>query len=100
MMRNTIEWVREGVAVVELTGKLAGATAGRTEKLLVERAVGARHLVLDLSAVGYLSSTGLRVLLAAGERLRAARGRLILCAAPAYIKDVLDLSGFSSVFPV
>jgi anti-anti-sigma factor len=96
-MHNTIEWVLADVAVVELKGKLDTRSAERMEQILMERAAGARQLVLDLSAVSYINAAGLRVLLAAAHRLR---GRLILCEVPPYLKEVLDISAFSLVFPV
>lgn len=89
-----------GIVVVELKGKIDTATAERTERMLIERAAGARQLVLDLSAVGYLNSAGIRVIVGAGSRMQAMGGRLLLCAVPSYIKEVLDVAGVSSVFPI
>jgi anti-anti-sigma factor len=93
-------WELGDVVVVDLKGKLDPRTEERTQQLLLERAAGARNMVLDLSAVGYVSSAGLRVLLTAAQRVREAGGRLSLCAVPSYIKQVLDLAGFSSMFPI
>jgi len=99
-MRKTLELLVYGIVVVELKGKLDTGTAETTERLLLERTTGARQMVLDLSAVDYVSSAGLRVLLVVAKRLRAVGGRLILCAVQSQVKEVLDISGLSSVFPV
>jgi anti-anti-sigma factor len=99
-MAKTIERRIDGIVVVELKGKIDTATAAATERLLYEHSAGARQLVVDLSAVGYLNSAGLRVLVGAGRELQAVGGRLILCAVPSYIKEVLDIAGLSSLFPV
>lgn len=99
-MTKTVERRLYGIEVVELKGKIDAATAERTERMLADRAAGARHLVLDLSAVGYLNSAGIRVLVATGCRMLAMGGRMTLCAVPSYIKEVLDIAGVSAVFPI
>jgi anti-anti-sigma factor len=77
-----------------------GSAAAATQRLLYEQSAGARQLVIDLSAVGYVNSAGLRVLLDAGQRHQSVGGRMILCAVPSYIKEVLDMAGLTSLFPV
>jgi anti-anti-sigma factor len=99
-MGQTIERRLYGIVVVELKGKIDGATAAATERMLLGRAAGARQLVLDLSAVSYLNSAGLRVLFGAGNRVREAGGRMLLCAVPSYIREVLDIAGASAVYPI
>lgn len=49
---------------------------------------GATHVVLDLSAVSYLSSSGLRPLLALSRQVRAREGRLVLCGLSADVQGV------------
>jgi anti-anti-sigma factor len=99
-MAKTIEHRLYGLVVVELKGKIDQATAEATERLLAEGAAGARHLVVDLSAVSYLNSAGLRLLVGAGSQLRTVGGQMFLCAVPSYIKEVLDVAGISSLYPV
>jgi anti-anti-sigma factor len=98
-MAKTIERRLGGIVVVELQGKIDSNTAAATAQLLYERSAGARQLVIDLSAVGYLNSAGLRVLVGAGRELGAVGGQISLCAVPSYIKEVLDIAGLSSLFP-
>jgi anti-anti-sigma factor len=99
-MAKTIVRRLTGIILVELKGKIDTATAEATERLLFTETAGARHLVIDLSAVGYINSAGLRVLLGAGGRMRSVGGQLILCAVPSYVKEVLDVAGLSSLFPI
>ena len=61
---------------------------------------GVERIVIDLAALEYISSPGLRGILAAGEKIRASGGTLVLCAPHGIVKNVLDLSGFTSLFPV
>ncbi len=99
-MAKTIEHRIYGLVVVELKGKIDQATAEATERLLKESSAGARHLVVDLSAVSYLNSAGLRLLVGAGNQLREVDGQMFLCAVPSYIKEVLDVACISSLYPV
>jgi anti-anti-sigma factor len=99
-MAKTIVRRLGGIILVELKGKIDTANAEATEQLLFAETAGARQLVIDLSAVGYINSAGLRVLLGAGSHMRSVGGRLILCAVPSYIKEVLDVAGLSSMFPI
>jgi anti-anti-sigma factor len=99
-MAKTLELRLDGIVVVELKGKIDTATAAANERLLFERSAGVHQLVIDLSAVGYLNGAGLRVLLDAGRRQQSFGGRLIFCAVPSYIREVLDIAGLTSLFPV
>ena len=99
-MAKTIQRRIDGIVFVELKGKIDAATAAATETLLFDHTAGARQLVVDLSAVGYINSAGLRVLVAAGQRMHAVGGRLIICAVPSYVKEVLDIAGLSLLFPI
>jgi anti-anti-sigma factor len=99
-MAKTIVRRLGGIILVELKGKIDTASAQATEEMLFDETAGARQLVIDLSAVGYINSAGLRVILGAGSRMQSVGGRLILCAVPSYIKEVLDIAGLSALFPI
>ena len=62
---------RVPVTVVHVAGDTDSASAGEFEKKVMEVIdAGARHLVLDLSKVPYMSSAGLRALQSIFDRLR------------------------------
>jgi anti-sigma B factor antagonist len=89
------------VVVLGLTGRLDANTAGALEeKMLSLIDGGAQRLVVDARDLDYISSAGLRVLLVAAKRLRAVHGTVALAALKAHIKEVFDVAGFSSVFPI
>ncbi len=82
-------------------GRLDSATSGDLESLLVERLEnGCTVVVLDFSDLDYISSAGLRVVLMVGKRLRAAGGRLTLASLRESVRDLFEMSGFLSLFPV
>ena len=48
----------------------------------------------------YVSSAGLRVFLLMAKRLRAAGGKLALAEPAPGVREVLDISGFSTIFTI
>ena len=75
------------------TDKVAGVLAGYIDR-------GERRLVLDLSAVDYVSSVGLKALMLAAKRLAPLGGRIVLCAPQAQVRQLLDIAGFTSMFSI
>ena len=92
---------REGIAIVAPSGRIDTTTSGALEDA-VRRVVdtGARRLVVDLSAVEYISSAGLRVFLVLAKRLRDLQGRLVLCGMTEPVRQVFQLAGFMPLFRV
>lgn len=60
----------------------------------------ARHFVLDLSKVGYISSAGLRVFLSLAKKLEGGVGSLRIAGLNPQIKQVFDISGFTKLFSI
>jgi anti-sigma B factor antagonist len=54
---------------------------------------GAKVVVLDLSGASFLDSSGLRVIVRAGERLREHDGQLIIEGASGAVSRVLEVTG-------
>lgn len=82
-------------------GELDIATAPRLESELT-RAVsaGATHVVVDLSQVGFVDSTGLRMFLALNERAAAEGWTLTLTALSESVRAVLEITGSSGALPL
>ena len=59
-----------------------------------------QKLLINMSAVQYLSSAGLCALLNLGKIATAKQGRLFLCSPSAQVKQILKLSGFDKIFAV
>ena len=88
------------VAVIALSGRvtindqpglLKEAVAGSLER-------GARHVLLDLSGVGYIDSTRLGELIAAHVTVTRQGGHLRLVATPDRVAELLHLAGLDGVF--
>jgi len=89
------------VRVLALSGRLDTETSADLELALQDlQAAGAVHFVIDLGDIGYVSSAGLRVLLALAKQLDGGRGSLKLCALNEAVGQVFDVAGFSRMFAI
>jgi anti-anti-sigma factor len=87
--------------VLALSGKLDATTAKTFEKkLLREIESGERRFVINLAQLDYISSAGLRVFLLAAKRLNSANGKILLSSLQDSVREVFDITGFSSVFSI
>ena len=88
-------------AVVTVIGEIDLGTASE----LSDAAVGAMrevgpNLVLDLSGVTFMDSTGLKVLLAVHKRAELSGGRLVLAGATRSVDRIVKITGFDQTFVV
>ena len=61
---------------------------------------GTRKILLDFSAVSYISSGGLRVLLATAKKMKNPGDRYGLCCLSADVHKIIRLAGFTSIFSI
>lgn len=92
----------EGEAIVaSVSGRLDAGSSAQFDKNLADMiAEGARQVVLDFSSLVYISSAGLRSVLVAAKELKNKNGILSLAGLKAEVKEVFDISGFSSILPI
>ncbi len=89
------------IVVIRASGRLDASTVSILEHALVRALhTAAKVVILDLSEVTYISSSGLRVLLTSRRQLRDRRGELILCALSQNVRDVFDMVGFTALFGI
>jgi anti-anti-sigma factor len=93
---------QHGVAVATLEGEIDGSNAAELRLALSERLPSASSgLILDLSEVTYLDSSGIHLLFDLGRRLAARRQALRLVVPPgAPMRRVLELCAVGSVAPM
>jgi len=80
--------------VLELEGELDVATAAAAYKRMIERRLprGGR-LVLDLSGITFMDSTGIRLILQAREHALQRGAGLVVARPPEQVMRVLELVG-------
>lgn len=89
---------RGGWTVVSVTGELDVATAPGLRNQIVKLASnGTSKLLLDLSGVEFLDSTGLGVIIGALKRLKGLGGELRLCGGEPGIRRVFELTGLDKI---
>ncbi|WP_297212907.1 STAS domain-containing protein [uncultured Flavonifractor sp.] len=79
-----------------LEGRLDTTTAPQLEAEVRGGLSGVTHLVLDFSQLEYLSSAGLRVLLAA-QKLMNKQGDMVIRRANATIVEIFEVTGFLDI---
>ncbi|MDP1608440.1 MAG: STAS domain-containing protein [Chlamydiales bacterium] len=87
--------------VLRLSGRIDAMSSSALEKkiqTLVDE--GRFQLLLDFTSVDYLSSAGMRVLLAALKKVKAKQGFLILFSLSDDVDEVIRLAGFDKVFHI
>lgn len=97
----TEESIENGLYKVSLKGTLdapgAMAIEDQFKATLLERG---GNVIADLSGLDYMSSYGLRMLLVGAKALHDKGGGLHLAAPNQYVRDVIRLAGYDTMFPV
>ena len=99
-MAIEIQQEQEGTTrILALSGRLDTDTSADVELTLQDLlGAGERNFLIDLTGIGYVSSAGLRVLLATAKQLEGGKGSLRLCGLNPSVKQVFDVAGFSKLF--
>ncbi|MBO4831242.1 MAG: STAS domain-containing protein [Oscillospiraceae bacterium] len=98
-MLNITKEAENEKAVFILEGRLDTITAPGLEKELKETLSGVRELTLDFEKLDYISSAGLRVLLAA-QKTMAKQGEMKLVHVGEAVMDIFDVTGFSEILTI
>ena len=89
------------VSVVALGGRLDAYVSNDLEQKLNELIDADEvSLVVSLQGLDYISSSGLRVLLASLKKVRKRDGDIKLACMKPHVKEVFDVAGFSQLFPI
>ena len=98
---NIKEAKTEKAMVLMIEGRLDSRTSGILEKaFLTKIEAGEKNFVVDFSGMDYISSAGLRVLLMAAKKTKAAGGKVVLSALSTNVLEVFEIAGFSSIFEI
>lgn len=87
--------------MASIEGRLDTVTASEFEKRLAEfYQIPGTELVLDCSAMDYISSAGLRVILTVHKCLTAKNGRFVIRNLNKEVRSVFDMTGFSRILTI
>lgn len=88
-------------AVVRVGGELDIATGLLLHHQLAAQVTSGRtHLVIDLSGVPFMDSSGLNTILRTDRETRAAGGGLVLAGAGPQVRRLLELTGVDLTIPL
>lgn len=97
-MKTTIQEI-DGKMIATLEGELDTAAAATVEQELQPlHAAADKPIVLDCKGLEYISSSGLRLLLALLKRAKAAGGSVTLSGVNDDILNVFKMTGFINLF--
>jgi anti-sigma B factor antagonist len=97
----TTETRENAITILTLAGRIDTATAPLLEQAINrEIESGHRKILLNFSGVSYISSGGLRVLLATAKKLKNPGDKYSLCCLAAEVHKVLKLAGFTTIFSI
>ena len=83
---------------VQLSGEMNTMTAPELTALLAKELDGVKKLILDFAECDYVSSAGLRVLLATFKQMSQAKGSMELVNVGVNFRGVLKNTGLDAVF--
>ncbi len=96
----TIEKTLNGTELtINLIGRFDTTTAPQLEAELKQNISGVEKLVLNFAALEYLSSAGLRVLLAA-QKVMNKQGEMIIRNVNETIAEIFEVTGFSDILTI
>ena len=91
--------INGAAATLKMIGRLDTTTAPELEAAIDGCVAGIHDLVLDCSALEYVSSAGLRVILKA-QKLMNAQGSMKLTQVNETIMEVFDITGFADILTI
>ena len=100
MMTTKVEEI-DGNLVATLIGALDTAATAETEKALTPLFnCEGKNIIIDCKGLKYIASSGLRLLLIVLKKAKDAGSHVVLKNVNDVVKDVLELTGFVSIFDI
>ena len=91
----------QGIQIVAFEGNLDTNTSPEAESKINELIdAGNQKLLVNFEQLNFISSAGLRVLLATVKKLNASGGELRICSLYPTVQEVFDISGFVTILSV
>jgi len=90
---------KQGLDIVNLSGRFVMADAAEAReqfRAIVEQ--GGGQLIVDLSGVTFIDTSGVAVLISAYKAVRGKNGRMILSGIPANVQALLELTRLNEIF--
>lgn len=96
-IKDTLE---DGIVIIQPAGRLDSTSSPQFEQFLLGKISDRSRLIVDLSSLEYISSAGLRVILAGAKRSNSANAKILLCGMKSVIHQIFEVSGFLQILKV
>lgn len=83
-----------------LHGRLDTSTAPQLQQVMDTELEGIKDLQIDMEQLEYVSSAGLRVLLSASKKMKAAEGNMTICHVNKDVMEVFTITGFKDIITI
>ena len=91
----------KNAVIVSVKGRMDAVTAPEFEKNLSDLiAKGENNFLLNFDGLEYISSAGLRAILATAKKLKEKGGKILLTGLKGSVDEVFKIAGFHSIFKV
>ena len=91
---------KDDVYIIEILGRMDSIRSKEIEVELNDVIEHNKNIIIDLGAVDYISSVGLRVLLAALKKQKERDGSIRLASLQPFVRDIFKMTGFDRIFSI
>ncbi len=97
-----INLVKAGeISIIKVNGRIDSTTAPLADKIIKETLKkDCLRIIFDFSALEYLSSGGIKVILGAAKELKRKHGKFVLCSLTHFVKETFEVSGLNALIPI
>ncbi|WP_297702274.1 STAS domain-containing protein [uncultured Fibrobacter sp.] len=89
-----------GTLILALQGVIESSTSDAFEAEMVSACSKSKNLIADFDKVNFISPAALRVLLTSQQKLSAEKGKMTLVNLHQSVREVLELTGFTSLLNI
>lgn len=97
-MNITFKDVNDGICLMSISGRIDSNYSVDLEKALNKAVDEYTRIIMDLKDTEYISSSGMRVLLAGKKTLKEKNGEIILISLQPVVRDVFETAGLARLF--
>lgn len=87
--------------IISVTGRIDATTAPEFETYLAGLMTeGEKRFLINFTGLDYISSAGLRSILATAKKLKSDAGEIVFSGLRGPVEEVFKISGFNSIFKI
>lgn len=92
---------KEGLTFLHIQGRIDANSSGKIEEKFKEiLEIEHQAVIVDLSRVDYVSSAGLRLMIAATKKFQGKGVRLLFCHMLDEVREIIKMAGFETILDI